>query len=93
MKKLLTLFSVFVFGGSSAFGVVSCRTQPKHNIDDEEVNANKDLEILNQIKKEVTKGLEVWRDTNTTIDINDYLYQITSFTELTAELHIQKMLA
>lgn len=74
MKKLLTLFSAFVLGSGSVFAVASCRTRPKHNIDDEEVNDNKDLEILNQIKVKVRQTLTAWWDTKTTIDINnDYL--------------------
>ncbi|WP_338992349.1 hypothetical protein [Spiroplasma endosymbiont of Seladonia tumulorum] len=72
MKKLLTLFSAFVLGSGSVFTVASCRTRPKHNIDDEEVNDNKDIEILNQIKVKVRQTLTALWDTKTTIDINDY---------------------
>ncbi|WP_253723651.1 hypothetical protein [Spiroplasma citri] len=52
MKRLLTLFSVFVLGFGSSLGVVSCTVRAKHERDDnDELDRNQDLEILNQIKK------------------------------------------
>ncbi|WP_151202515.1 hypothetical protein [Spiroplasma phoeniceum] len=82
MKRLLTIFSAFVLGSGSAFGVTICKTRPKHIIYDEEVNTNKDLEIWNQIKDEAKQTFKAWWDTNATVDINDYPDQIPFFTDL-----------
>jgi len=89
MKKLLTLFSVFVLGCSSILWVASCKTRVKHIIDDEEVDANKDLEILNQIRNEVKQTLSTWWDTKTTININDYPTQIVWFEETVHTLQVK----
>ncbi len=45
MKKLLTLFSVFVLGLGSSFELASCTSQVKHIIDDDdEENPNQDID-------------------------------------------------
>jgi len=86
MKKLLTFFSAFVLGSGSAFGAASCTTQTTHERDEDALDGDQDLSILNKIKDEAKQTFEAWWDTKATIDINDYLDQITSFTELTVEL-------
>lgn len=68
----MAYWSAFVLGSGSVFGVASCKTRPKHIIDDEEVNTNKDLEIWNQIKDEAEQTFKAWWDTKATVDINDY---------------------
>ncbi|KAI92628.1 hypothetical protein [Spiroplasma melliferum] len=88
MKRLLTLFSVFVLGFGSSLGVVSCTARAKHELDDnDELDRNQDLEILNQIKKETKETLLPWWQTKAMIDIiKDYPEQISSFEELVAEV-------
>ncbi|QCO23944.1 hypothetical protein [Spiroplasma melliferum] len=88
MKRLLTLFSVFVLGFGSSLGVVSCTVRAKHEPDDnDELEHNQDLEILNQIKKEAKQTLSTWWQTKTMIDIiKEYPDQISSFKELVAQV-------
>ncbi|GAA6238340.1 MAG: hypothetical protein SPLM_04610 [Spiroplasma phoeniceum] len=85
MKKLLTLFSVLVLGLGSSLWVASCKTPVNHDVDENDVDANQDFAILNQIKAEAKQTFEAWWDTKATIAI-DYSEQILSFTELVAEL-------
>ncbi|RUO86707.1 hypothetical protein D9R21_01500 [Spiroplasma endosymbiont of Megaselia nigra] len=86
MKKLLTPFSVLVLGLGSSLWVASCKTRVNHDVDENDVDANQDFAILNQIKAEAKQTFEAWWDTKATIAINDYPEQILSFTELVAEL-------
>ncbi|WFG98993.1 hypothetical protein M1770_03280 [Spiroplasma citri] len=51
MKRLLTLFSLFVLGFGSSLGVVSCTVRAKHEPEEDEMEGHQDLGILNQIKK------------------------------------------
>ncbi|WP_233485594.1 hypothetical protein [Spiroplasma sp. ChiS] len=60
MKRLLTLFSVFVLGFGSSLGVVSCTVRTKHERDEDEMEGHQDLEILNQIKQEAKQTLSTW---------------------------------
>ncbi|MFU0252336.1 hypothetical protein [Spiroplasma sp. Moj] len=86
MKKLLTLFSVLVLGLGSSLWVASCKTRVNHDVDGNDVDANQNFAILNQIKAEAKQTFEACWDTKATIAINDYSEQILSFTELVAEL-------
>ncbi|KAI92676.1 hypothetical protein [Spiroplasma melliferum] len=86
MKRLLTLFSAFVLGSGSSFGVVSCTTRTKHDLEEDELDRNQDLEILNQIKKKAKQTLSRWFETKARIDINDYPDLILSFKEIVAKL-------
>ncbi|WP_101519212.1 hypothetical protein [Spiroplasma melliferum] len=87
MKRLLTIFSVFVLGFGSSLGVVSCTVRAKHEPEEDEMEGHQDLEILNQIKKEAKQTLSTWWQTKTMIDIiKEYPEQISSFEELVTEL-------
>ncbi len=78
MKKLLTLFSDFVLGSGSVFGVASCTALTE----DKESDTNSDLMILHQMKNEVDSTLAAWLKNKKTIDINNYSDQITTFNDL-----------
>ncbi|MFW4370829.1 MAG: hypothetical protein EHV01_002700 [Spiroplasma sp. hy2] len=87
MKRLLTIFSAFVLGSGSVFGVASCTARGKRERDEkDELDHNQDIGILNDIKKEVKQTFEAWWDTKATIDINDYPDQIPFVAELVDEL-------
>ncbi|WP_338988676.1 hypothetical protein [Spiroplasma endosymbiont of Seladonia tumulorum] len=58
MKKLLTLFSAFVLGSGSVFGMASCRPRIKED-NKNKLDTNRDLDHMNDIKREAKQHLIV----------------------------------
>jgi len=86
MKKLLTFFSIFVLGCSSTLWVVSCRPRIKEDNNKDKLDTNRDLHHMNDIKREVKQHFNSWWEEHTTIDINSFRGQETSFNALVSML-------